>query len=141
MIPQGLENIDSFYYSLLYAIQYQLKNKKNECQKDNEFRMDIDNNKHYDALLTIKEKLRLDLAILNFENQCFSLNDFLNKYSLFLRVYKLKDKFHYLIKQDSEQKTVLRDLSSCIIEKFNRFNIVCVAFSKKLRQSFFNLSI
>ena len=27
-VPQGLRNIDSFYYSLLYAIRYQLKNKK-----------------------------------------------------------------------------------------------------------------
>ena len=31
---------------------------------------------------------------------------------------------------------VLRELSSCIIEKFNKFNIVCVDFDKKLRQPF-----
>ena len=28
LTPQGFENIDSFYYALLYAIRYQLKNKK-----------------------------------------------------------------------------------------------------------------
>ena len=28
LIPGGFENIDSFYYALLYAIRYQLKNKK-----------------------------------------------------------------------------------------------------------------
>ena len=56
----------------------------------------------YDA--TIKEKLRLDLDILNFENQCFSVNDLLNKHSLFVRVYELKDKFCYLVKEDSEKK-------------------------------------
>ena len=32
VIPHGLENKDSFYYALLYAIRYQLKNKKDECR-------------------------------------------------------------------------------------------------------------
>ena len=69
---------------------------------------DIDNDKLYDALPAAKKKLRLRLDIRSFENQCFSVNDMLNKYGLFLRVYKLKDKFRYLIKQDSEKKTVSR---------------------------------
>ena len=104
LIPGGFENIDSFYYALLYAIRYQLKNKKNRCQNDNELKKDIDKDKLYDALCTIKEKLRLDLDIVNFENQCFSVNDLLNKHGFFLRVYELKDNFRYLIKQDSEKK-------------------------------------
>ena len=136
MIPQGFENINSFYYAILYAIQYQLKNKKILCQNDDERKRDIDNDKLYDALYAAKEKLWLYLDIQNFENQCFSVNDSLNKYGLFLRVYELKDKFRYLIKQDSEKKTVLRELSSCINEKFNIFNIVRIEFSKKLRQHF-----
>ena len=65
----------------------------------------------------------------------------LNKHGLFLRVYELMDKFRYLIKQDSKKKTVLRDLSSCIVEKFNGVNIVCVEFSKKLRQTFHPIHI
>lgn len=33
LIPQVFENIDSFYYALLYAIQYQSKkNKKKICK-------------------------------------------------------------------------------------------------------------
>ena len=58
-----------------------------------------------------------------------------------MRVYKLQDKFHYLIKQDSKKKIVLRDLSSCIIEKYSGFNIVCVKFSKKLIQPFCPIDI
>ena len=43
LIPHGLQNKDSFYFALLFAIRYQLKNKKNECiidelQKDLAFR-------------------------------------------------------------------------------------------------------
>ena len=97
---------------------------------------DINNDKLHDALSAAKEKLRLDLDIQNFENQCFSVNNFLNKYGLFLRVYELKDKFLYLFKQDSETKTVFRELSRCINEKFNGFYIVRFGSSKKLRKSF-----
>ena len=43
LIPHGLQNKDSFYFALLFAIRYQLTNKKNECiidelQKDLAFR-------------------------------------------------------------------------------------------------------
>ena len=83
-----------------------------------------------------KDIIRLNLDIQNFENQRFSVNDLLIKYGLFLRIYELKDKFRYLIKQDSENKTVLRDLSSCVIEKLNDFNIIRVEFSKTIRQTY-----
>ena len=130
LIPQGLENI-----------RYQSRNLKNECVRDDELKKDLENDELYDELFAVKEKLRLDLDIQNFKNQCFSVNDLLNKHGLFLRVYELKDKFRYLIKQDSKKKTVLRELSSYIIEKFNRFNIARVEFSKKLRQTFCPINI
>ena len=85
--------------------------------------------------------MRLDLSIQNFENQCHSVQELLKKNGLFLRVYKLKEKFRYLIKQNSEKKTVLRELSSCVIEKFNDFNIARTEFSKKLREQFRPINI
>ena len=89
-----------------------------------------------DAILSRKDNLRLDLDIQNFENQCFPVTDLIIKYGLLLRIYELKDKFRYLIKQDSENKTVMRDLSSCVIEKLNDFNIIRVEFSKTIRQTY-----
>ena len=68
LILQGFKNIDSFYYALLYAIRYQLKDKKIECQNDDELKKDIDNDKRYDVLSVVWEKLRLDLDIKNLEN-------------------------------------------------------------------------
>ena len=38
-----------------------------------------------------QKKIRLDLDINNYENQCFSVNDLLNKHGLFLIIYELKD--------------------------------------------------
>ena len=68
---------------------------------------DTDNDKLYDALSAAKEKLRLYLHIQYFENQCFSVNDLLNKYGLFLTAYELKDKFCYLIKLDSNYERII----------------------------------
>ena len=53
-----------------------------------------------------------------------------------MRIYELKDNFRFLIKQDPEKKTVVRDLSSCVIEKYNSFNITPVEFSQTIRQTF-----
>ena len=77
---------------------------------------DLENNELDGKLFAAKEKLRLDLDIQNFENQCFSVNDLLNKHGLFLRVFESKDKFRYLIKQDSNKKTVFRDSSSLLLK-------------------------
>ena len=60
----------------------------------------------------------------------------MNENNFFLTVYELKDKFRYLIRQDAKKKRILRELSACIVEKFNDFHIVCAEFDKKLRQSF-----
>ena len=35
LIPHSLENKDSFYFALLFAIRYQLKNKKSELRLKN----------------------------------------------------------------------------------------------------------
>ena len=98
-----------------------------------ELKKEIENDELFDALFSVKKKLRLDLDIQNFDNQCFSVNALLNKNGLFLRVYELKEKFRYVIKQAPEKNKVLRELSSCVIEKFNGFSVVRVEFDKKLR--------
>ena len=46
----------------------------------------------------------------------------------------MKEKFRCLIKQDAERKNVIRELSPCIFEKFNGFNIVRLEFDRKLKQ-------
>ena len=58
----------------------------------------------------------------------------LNENNLYLWVYKLKDKFRYLVKQDNEKKTILRELSACVVEMFNGLYVVGTKFDKKLRR-------
>ena len=110
----------------------QLTGKIEECD-DEQIKEDI-GAEIFDKIYLLKSMIMLDLDTLHFENQCLKINQILNKNNLFLRVFELKEKFRCLIKQDSEKKNHIRDLLSCIIEKFNGFNIVRIEFDKKLRQ-------
>ena len=121
--PQGLNNKNSFFYSLLFAIRYRLTDKFDIVDNDEQIKVDIAA-EIFDEIYPLKNMLKLDLDILNFENQCLKINQILNKNNLFLRVFELKQKFHCLIKQDPEKKNVIRELSACIIEKSNGFSIV-----------------
>ena len=77
-------------------------------------------------LLQIKENFYLDLDIQNFDNQCFIVNRILNNYNLFLRSYELKDKFQYLTVKNANKNNIVREVLSCIVEKFNGFRIVAI---------------
>ena len=95
---QGWNDIDSFFYSILYTLRDQLTQKI-----DNELKKDV-GAEISDEIYPLKEIMRLDLDILNFENQCFQINRILNKNNFFLRVFELKEKFRALIKQDPKKK-------------------------------------
>ena len=43
------------YYALLYAIRYQLKNKKDECVSGDELKKYLENYELYDKLFAAKE--------------------------------------------------------------------------------------
>ena len=89
--PHGLENPDSSFYSILYAIRNKLIAKVDFVDQEN-LKKDVGLALSHD-LFQIKSLLRLDLDVLNFENQCFKINTILSKYNMFLRVFELKDKF------------------------------------------------
>ena len=137
--PQGFNNENSFFYSILYTVRYHLTNKFDDVD-DEQIKVDI-GAEIYDKIHPLKNFLKLDLDILNFENQCLTINRILSKNGLFLRVFKLKDKFHFLIKQGPEKKNIIRKLSGCIIEKFNGFTVVRIEFDRRLRQKFSPIDI
>ena len=74
--PHGLENLDSFFYSILYAVRYKLTENKDSTDEQ-KLKEDVGLALFHD-LLEIKSLLRLDLDVLNFENQCFKINRILS---------------------------------------------------------------
>ena len=139
--PHGLENPDSFFYAILYAIRHKFTEKVDFLQDEDSLKQDVGLQLSHD-LFEIKSLLRLDGDDkLNFENQCFKINTILSRHNMFLRVFELKDKFRYIIKQNSEQKKFFSEVSACVVERFNGFTIVRLEFDNVIRREFTPIDI
>ena len=93
--PHRDDNSDSFFFFffvILYAIQFQLTEKTNACENEDELKNEI-NKVDLSELFLIKNKLKLDFDILNFEQQCHRVIQILHKGNSFLKVHKLIEKF------------------------------------------------
>ena len=83
--PQGSNNKDSFFYLILYTVRYLLTQKSEPCTNEDKLRLDV-TVEIFDEIYLLKENMRLDLDILDFEKQCFQISHILNKNIFFLRV-------------------------------------------------------
>ena len=140
IFPQGLNNENSFFYSILYAIRYNFKKKFDRVDDDEQIKVDI-GDEIYNKIYPLKNFLKLDLDIVTFKNQCPTINQILTENNLFLRVFELKDKFRYISQNTAEKKNIIRELLTCITERFNGFNIVRIEFDHKIRRNFLPIDI
>ena len=130
---------NSFFYSILYAIRYHLTEKLDLVSEDY---FTLNNSlKIYEELYAVKDVLKLDLKISSFEDQCYIVNHILNKNNLFLRVYEQKDKFRYITNTKEDKRNIVREISSCVKEKFNGFIIVRVDFDRGIQKNFTPIDI
>ena len=80
-----------------------------------------------------RDKFKLELDNRKFSLLCTEINDVLADSSYFLRVSKLWKKFRYLSLKSPKKQTIVRQLSSCVYQKFN---IVSIEYRRKLRKKF-----
>ena len=99
--PQEIENENSFFYVILYAVRYHFT-KKFDKVTDEEIEKDIP--EIFKEVYPLKNFLKLNLKISTFEDQCYTINHILNKNNLFLRIYEQKDKFRYITNTEKDKK-------------------------------------
>ena len=68
-------------------------------------------------------------------NMCYEMNSILSKFGYFFRVFELKNKFRHLAVKDRRQQKIARQLSSCIMEKYNGFTIASIEYQKKRKKN------
>lgn len=124
-----VENENQFYKAILYAIKFDKNNCKNVCTRQ-DFEKFID--KNFIEQIDQPEKFKFIIELQAFTNMCFEINSILlSKFGYFLRVFELKNKFHHLTVKNGDEKKIVRQLSSCLIEKCNGFTIISVEYQKK----------
>ena len=94
-------------------------------------------NDFYNDLLEIKDDIKLDRSIFGFFDRCFRANQVLAKHNFFLKFCERRDDFRFQIKKKVEGKNqVTRNLSSCVLEKFNGYEIIKHQLARKEKKGF-----
>ena len=124
---------NQFYKVILYALKFIKNGTKNVCNKK-DFEKVID--KNLIEQVDQPEKFKCIVELQRFMNKCYEMNLILSKFGYFVRVFELKNKFHHLAIKDKTQQKIVRQLSSCLIEKYNGFTIVSIEYQKKQRKIF-----
>ena len=123
-------NYNSFANTIFFAIRFNLEQKTNFCSLA-ELKESINSNLFVQLS---QEKFNIILDYQKFNNQCHEVNMLLAKRGYFLRVFELKNKFRHLTLKNPKKQNIVRQLSSCINEKYNGFYVISVEYSKKLRK-------
>ena len=117
---------------LLLVIRFDKVGKTNVCDQ-NEFKENIDSN-------LIKElnegNFTFILDLQKFNNICYEINLILSKHNYFLRIFELKDKYRQLSMKEPKKQNIIRQLSSCLIEKYNGFQVISIEFDRKQKKKF-----
>ena len=76
-----------------------------------------------------------------FFNMCYELTMILCQFGYFLRVFELKKKYRHLFLKKPDEQKIVKQLSSCLTEKFNGFSIIRAEYEKKVRKEFSPIDI
>ena len=117
---------DSFFGTVLFGLLTKLSSNNENFMV--EWAGEKLGEEFIEKLLSLKENLRLDDSF----EKCHFVNELLEQKHLFLRVYKRRDKFRFLIKKGVVGRNkIVRDLFACVIRKFNVYEISSVKFKHK----------
>ena len=65
------------------------------------------------------KKFKFIIDLQAFTSMCYEMNLILSNFSYFLRVFELNKKFRHLVGKNREEQKTVRQLSSCLMQKFN----------------------
>ena len=84
-------------------------------------------------------KFEFIIDLQKFENMCYEINCILSKYDYFLQIFELKNKYCRLAVKNKDEQNLIRQLSSCLIEKYSSFTQFLLKYERKQnKESFLN---
>ena len=128
---EKIEN--QFCKTILYALRFDKNGLTDVCNNE-DFEKIIDKN----LIQEIKQpkKFKFITELQKFINMCYKINAILAKHNYFLRVFELKNNFRQFEMKDKNKREIVRQLSSCLIEKYSSFTIISIEYQKKQRKLF-----
>ena len=134
LLPKNAnETHNGFVNVILFKIREISENKTDICSQDDLLKNDIVN-QIFEKLTHEKIKFSLDLQ--EFNNVCYKINEILMEFDFFLRVFEQKNKYRQLLVKKPEKQNQVKQLASCLIQKYNGFQVIKSLFNKRQRRTF-----
>ena len=93
-------------------------------------------------LKLIENLIMLDHSVSGFFNPCMLANNVLSEFGFFLRFYERRNKFRFqLWQQISEKNKMRKELSACVISKFNGYEFLRNSLKSKEKKYFIPIDI
>ena len=134
----NIEGQNQLCLVILLALKYKINGSENTCSS-NELEKIVGKDLFKEINQPEKSKFIIDQQY--FFNMCYQITMILAKFGFFLRVYELKKKYRHLFMKKPDQQKSVKQLSSCLIEKYNGFTVICIKYEKKERKNFQPLDI
>ena len=124
---------NNFIHIILYKICQMTENKIDICDEET-LKQNETVNQIMEQLSC--ENLNFSLDLQEFERVCYQINEILIEHNYFLRVFEQKNKYRNMLLKKPEKQTQIKQLASCLIQKYNRFQVIKNSFSKRERRKF-----
>ena len=77
----------------------------------------------------------MEIDLQKFNNDCYEINCLLSDFNYFLKVFELKNKFRQMIIKEPKKTNFVRQLSSCINEKYNGYQTISAEYARRERKN------
>ena len=135
--PSDLDN--QIFYAVVCGIMYNKINRQQIFLEDAEKTLGTD---LFFELKKVEKSTMLGHWIFGFFNCCQSINNVLNDFGYFLTFYERRNKFRYQLRQKRKEKNQMkRELSACVIQKLNGYELIRNSLNSKNRKDFVPIDI
>ena len=134
----NIEGQDQLCHVILLALKFKINGSKNTCASDE---LEKIVGKDLFEEINQPEKFKFIIDQHYFFIMCYHIAMILAKFGYFLPIYELKKKYRYLFMKKLDQQKMVKQLSSCLIEKYNGFRVIRIEHEKKKRKNFEPLDI
>ena len=141
LFPKNENNIEGqsqLCHVILLALKYKINGSKNTCSSN---QLEKIVGKDLFKEINRPEKFKFIIDQQYFFNMCYQITIILAKFGFFVRVYELKKNCRHLSLKKPDQQKIVKQLSSCLIEKYNGFTVIRIEYEKKERKNFEPLDI
>ena len=128
-----------FFYAVVYGLMYCKSNGGNVFLENAEETL---GDELFIELKKIEKSTMLNHSIFGFFDPCKLINDVLCEYGFFLRFYERRNEFRYQLKQKLNEKNQMkRELSACIVQMFNGYELLRNHLNLTERKNFILIDI